>query len=150
MRVILSVAKHAVSRQKLFTQSRNPVTRIQRYIHLYERYAAALFLIMALALPRVSAVLVEFIPGIDTVVICTGSEYVTITLGPDGKPLDVDESSDNRCTLSEMAGIGLRPQTFWQRLATSFDKAFSVAENQRLADLNLTFQQPSRAPPALI
>lgn len=126
------------------------MTRIQRYIHLYERYAAALFLIMVLALPRVSAVLVELIPGIDTVVICTGSEYVTITIGPDGEPLDVDESSDNRCTLSDMAGIGLRPQTFWQRLATSFDKAFSVAENQRLADLHLTFQQPSRAPPALI
>lgn len=105
---------------------------------------------MALALPRVSAVLVEFIPGIDTIVICTGSEYVTITLGPDGEPLDVEESSDNRCTLSEIAEIGIRPQAFWQRLATSFDKAFSVAENQRLADLHLTFQQPSRAPPAVI
>lgn len=126
------------------------MTRIQKYIHLYERYAAALFLIMALALPRVSAVLVEFIPGIDTVVICTGSEYVTITLGPDGAPIDIEESSDNRCTLSELAEIGIPPQTFWQRLASSFDRTFSVTENQRLADLHLTFQQPSRAPPALI
>jgi hypothetical protein len=126
------------------------MTRFRRYLYLYERFAAVLFLTAALLLPRVSAVLVEFIPGVDTIVICTGSEYVTITLGPDGSPLSTTESSDNRCTLSEVAALDLPEPAYWEQLSADHQVAFSVKENQRLATLRLTLKAPSRAPPVLI
>ncbi|GAA6209426.1 hypothetical protein NBRC116601_27190 [Cognatishimia sp. WU-CL00825] len=112
--------------------------------------AAALFLIVALVLPRVSAVLVEFIPGVDTVIICTGSEYVTLTLGPDGTPIDVAESSDNRCTLSDTPELTVALQPFWHQLARGFQHPFKVVENGQSTLDRLAHLEPSRAPPAVI
>lgn len=108
------------------------------------------FLFIALLLPRVSAVLVEFIPGVDTVVICTGDAYVTVTLGPDGTPIESSESNDNRCTLAESFVVAGSPKIFWHQLALSHQHPFVVHENHAFAQGALLRLAPARAPPDLI
>jgi hypothetical protein len=124
--------------------------RLNRFITVYERWAALVFLIVALTLPRISAVLVEFIPGVDTVIICTGDTYVTIVLGPDGEPVSVQESTDNRCTLTDTVATADAPQLFWRQLALSFHHPFHIHENTGFARETLARLELSRAPPALI
>lgn len=127
-----------------------PVTRFRTYFQIYERYAALIFLIIALTLPRISAVLVEFIPGVETVIICTGSEYISVTLGPDGEPLYTEEIGEAHCTLSDVAQVDQAESPYWHILAASFHKAFSIKENWQLATLNFSPHAPTRAPPTSI
>jgi|GEM_PF-3092366 len=127
-----------------------PVTYFRTYLQIYERYAALIFLIVALTLPRISAVLVEFIPGVDTVIICTGSEYISVTLGPNGEPLDTEELGETHCTLSEIAELDQAPLPYWHQLATSYQLIFSIKENQRLSSQKLLVHAPTRAPPMSI
>ena len=126
------------------------VTAFQKYLRIYERYAAMTFLVIALLLPRVSAVLIEFIPGVETVVICTGDAYVTVTLGPDGEPIDSEESSDSRCTLSDSIVVADAHKAFWHHLALSHHHPFVIHENHAVSRDALQRLEPSRAPPALI
>ena len=124
--------------------------RLNSILTQYERWAALVFLIVALTLPRISAVLVEFIPGVDTVIICTGDSYVTVTLGPDGEPITVEESSDARCTLTDTIATADAPQPFWRHLALSYHHPFNILENKGFSREILARLEPSRAPPAVI
>lgn len=124
--------------------------RFNTYLRIYENWAAALFLIIALIMPRISAVVVEFIPGVQSMIVCTGDAFVTITLGPNGEPLEVEESADNTCTLSDTAEFTAPITPHWHELARSYLRPFSVQEHSQTARDTLARLEPSRAPPALI
>lgn len=126
------------------------MTRTSKLLHIYERWAAALFLVVVLVLPRVSPVLVEFIPGAQSMVICTGDAYITVTLGPDGNPIEVSETQENHCTLSDIVQTSSMPEPFWHQLARSYQRPFSIREHSATHSDRIARLEPSRAPPALI
>lgn len=111
---------------------------------------AAMFIVVALVLPRVSAAVVEFLPGVDTYVLCTGSEYVTVTLGPDGSPIDVSESTENQCTVSDSVVTPGGSAPFWHALARSYRRPFVIIEHPHAQADGLARLEPTRAPPVLI
>ena len=111
---------------------------------------AAMFIVVALVLPRVSATVVEFLPAVDTYVLCTGSEYVTVTLGPDGSPIDVSESTENQCTLSDSVVTPGGSALFWHALARNYRRPFVIIEHPHAEADGLARLEPTRAPPVLI
>lgn len=125
-------------------------SRFQNALRIYETAVALFVLIAVLLLPRISAVVVEFIPGAETVIICTGSEYVTITLDADGAPVEVKETQDSDCLRTLAAGIDAAPTPLWHMLARSYSVAFARHEHLAPSGEVLKTLEPSRAPPVLI
>ncbi|SMX32594.1 hypothetical protein COL8621_00855 [Actibacterium lipolyticum] len=75
-------------------------------------------LFAALLLPKASAVLAAMIPGaFQTIVICTGAGLQTITLGPDGAPIETTDQAPENCTLFKASLTPALPDQFWQALA---------------------------------
>lgn len=52
-------------------------------------------------LPKVSALLIELHPGVQIAVICTGTDMFLLRLGPDGKPIKVENGDEAPCVLTE-------------------------------------------------
>ena len=125
-------------------------TRLHTALRIYETSVALLVLIVALLLPRISAVVVEFIPGADVVIICTGSEYVKVSLDEDGAPVEVHETQDSDCLRSLALDVAETPTPAWQTLACDYSFAFSLHEHPAPAGETLKTLEPSRAPPVLI
>ena len=124
--------------------------RLHHYLRVYETTVTLFVLIVALLLPRISAVVVEFIPGIDTVVLCTGSDYVTITLDGEGSPVEVSETQDSDCLRGFADPIVQTPETLWQKLARSYAVDFTRRDHPAPASEVLKTLEPSRAPPVVI
>jgi hypothetical protein len=124
--------------------------KLRHYIRLYETTMTLLVLIVALLLPRVSAVLVEFLPGVDTVILCTGSDYVTVTLDAEGNPTEVSDAQGSDCLRSLAAEVSLDPSSFWQKLTRDFDVVFARLEHPSPGLDVLHFLKAPRAPPVVI
>lgn len=124
--------------------------RFSQFLYHYERWAAALFLVLVLALPRISPVLTAMLPNIDTMVICTGDAFLTVTLNADGTPAEHEEIEENHCTLADLAQTAPRPMPFWQKLALQYGHAFSIREHAIAHQDRLNRLEPARAPPVLI
>lgn len=76
-------------------------TRFEPSLHTMVKAVLRLFLIctitIGLSLPKLGVVL----PGVQTVVICNGSERVTITINSNGAPVELAEDSVAPCTNSD-------------------------------------------------
>jgi hypothetical protein len=125
-------------------------TRLHNALRIYETTVALIVLIAALLLPRISAVVVEFIPGADVVIICTGSEYVKVSLDEDGAPVEVHETQDSDCLRSLALVVAETPSPLWQTLARNYSFTFSLHEHPAPSGETLKTLEPSRAPPVLI
>lgn len=121
----------------------------------FPKFASALRCILVVALtvgillPRMSAVLADIIPGVTQVAICTGSEIITLTIGPDGQPIET-EIETSHCVLGDTSAMADGPDPVWVTLARSYHPLFislihDAADQDRLSRI-----APSRAPPALI
>ncbi|MEM7720271.1 MAG: hypothetical protein AAF222_13820 [Pseudomonadota bacterium] len=104
-------------------------------------------LLWALLLPKLSVILLEFNPNIQTVVICTGTEMVTITVGPDGEPIHVDDGEDAPCVLTEDKALSVPSDPDWVALARSYAFAFVVNTNPALQRAPERLSRDSQAPP---
>lgn len=65
--------------------------------------------ILALLMPRVSAVAASVAPGVRTVVICTGQGLQTLRIDEDGKPVPVASHPDH-CVLAHSADTASRSE----------------------------------------
>lgn len=94
-----------------------------RYLRLMRgtiRSTLLLLTLLGLMLPRVSAVLVHFVPGVQVVQICSGNRIETIVLDADGAPIEQVSQSDLSCALEDPARLKQAPARAWLRLAQDF------------------------------
>ncbi len=108
------------------------------------------FLIAGLLIPRMSAVIADVIPGIQTMVICTGEGLITLTIGADGQPVEAVETEPHPCVMSEVLTLAYADVPLWQRLAADYAHDFAIRENTRVFDSHLSRIAHSRAPPVMI
>jgi hypothetical protein len=124
--------------------------RLRHAIRVYEVTITLIVLISALLLPRISAVAAELLPGANTIVICTGFDYVTITLGDDGTPTKVSETTEGDCLRAADVALAETPEPAWQAWARQYALCFSCAENPHIAQDGLARLEAARAPPVVI
>lgn len=108
-------------------------------------------LCLALLLPKAGGLLLAVIPGVTTAVICTGSEIVVLTLGPDGAPIEeLPEPLLDTCILADAGPAAELPTPLWVRLARSLEDSFvSVPTRQERANHPST-PPPAQGPPVLV
>lgn len=113
------------------------------------RLVLMLVLCLGILLPKVSAVVTLALPGLfQTIVICTGDSLQTITLGPDGSPVEMTQGDDPHCTLlADLAGQS-PADGFWRVLARSHRVLLPVILRP-LPDRRHAHSMPTRAPPVL-
>ncbi len=111
------------------------------------RLPLVLCLLAALVLPKISGVLIELVPGMQRVVLCSGSEMTVILIGRDGIPVEEPASDHAPCIATDPPKMTPAPSAPWQRLALGYAAPFRV-KIHAAADADRTAQiWPSRAPP---
>lgn len=113
------------------------------------RTALILLLCVGLLLPKATATLAVLLPGsFSTIVICTGTEVVAISLDARGQPVGNTEIQDLDC-LSEanpIADVQIDPQ--WQILHRHYNRRFSMREAVTFSPSPEDRPSLGRAPPA--
>lgn len=104
-------------------------------------------LLCALLLPKVGGLLLHIHPGIMTMVICTGTELVTIQIGADGEPVEAETTESGPCLLN-VADLGEgRTDPAWIALASSYKTPFVVKSNQGTHHNHALINRESQGPP---
>lgn len=116
-------------------------------IRLLSSYLLMPLLLWALLLPKLSAILLDFNPNVQTVVICTGTEMITLTVGADGKPIHVDDGEEAPCVITEEELVTAPSDPDWVALTRSFSFAFVVNASHVLQDAPERLNRHSQAPP---
>ena len=104
-------------------------------------------LLWALLLPKLAVVLLEFNPNIQTVVICTGTEMVTLTVGPDGEPLQIGDGEEAPCVTTEDDFLAVWTDPKWVTLARDYIFAFVITANRSERLNPELLSRDSQAPP---
>lgn len=107
----------------------------------------ALCVVAGLLLPRMSAVLIEVVPGMITTVICTGDALIVVTLGPDGQPVELPEEIDTHCVMADGATSLANVAPDYRRLERHYSFGFKSKTHDTAGLDRLARQAPSRAPP---
>ncbi len=126
---------------------------IRRMYRFCTGYLHALLIVLILSgflAPRMTAVLAELIPGVQTMIICTGERMVTLTIGADGIPVEEAEENEHDCVIADTVSLAEVEQPFWTALSRDFDHRFAIRENTQIATVSLSLLSPSRAPPVLV
>ena len=108
-----------------------------------------ILVVAGLLAPRMSAVMAELVPGVQTFVICTGDSLVTITIGADCEPIEHEETVQHPCVLADTIAQAEATASFWLAIDRDFAHRFAVQENTRRATRGRVLISPSRGPPAL-
>lgn len=108
-------------------------------------------LCLSLLLPKAGGLLLAVMPGVTTAVICTGSEIVVLTLGPDGAPIEeLPEPLVDTCVLAEAGPAIELPAPFWMRLARSLEDSFVSVPTRRQRANHPSTPPPAQGPPVLV
>ncbi len=113
------------------------------------RSTFVLALLAGMMLPKMSAALVTLLPNVQTVVICTGDELLTIVLGPDGTPIEIKDTETMDCTLTDTGDPTVKPVPFWVSLKIAELPQNALRINTAWARDKLASLPPQRGPPAL-
>ncbi len=102
---------------------------------------------VGLSLPKLGAVLVTLLPGVQTVVICNGAELVTMTINSNGDPIELAEDSAAPCTQSDPVDPLSARDAAWLRVA--YTDAYRLPTKRAPAPMavHFTLKPPSQAPP---
>ena len=114
-----------------------------------ERLALALLLSLALLLPSASAALAHWLPGAQTVIICTGSGMMEVTLDGENQPAKAIEHRDKPCVGVcglLIAGAGA---PFWLIAAQETEPAFALRVHPGADQARLAGILPKRGPPGV-
>jgi hypothetical protein len=126
-------------------------------VHVASRFsrflcnAFALFtLLVALLLPKLSAVIMELHPNIHTAVICAGDRLVVLRFDADMNPIEVEVEDQAECIAADgvMLQADVTPQ--WRHLDPTYETSFTILTNAHLAHERLREQAHKRGPPTLI
>ncbi|MFQ6546987.1 hypothetical protein AADZ90_003465 [Aestuariibius sp. 2305UL40-4] len=106
-----------------------------------------LSLVLGLLVPKMGVVLVELIPGWQTMVICTGGEMVVMTISPEGEPVEVEQDGAEPCPPANVIADAEQDIPRWVYLARDYgDQAIHRPSLRR--DLSvILIRGPTRAPP---
>ncbi len=107
-------------------------------------------LIVGLLAPRMSAAVAEIVPGMQTMVICTGQGLVTLTIGADGIPVETPQIEQHDCVLADITVVAEMAPQFWEKLAWDHRLRFAVTESEWMPGNPLRRRSPTRGPPVLI
>lgn len=105
-------------------------------------------LILGLLAPKISALLLHLNPNVTAVVICTGTELVTIHIGADGKPVKVDEVAQAPCLLTDPDALPHPDLARWTRTPASYDVTFAALARDARTQAEIGLLQDLRGPPA--
>ena len=94
--------------------------------------------------------LAQVLPGVQTMVICTGTEMITITIGADGEPVEIIDEDPHSCVMTKGILAEATDLPLWQQLALDHAHRFAVLENAHRRDDHLMQARPTRGPPVLI
>lgn len=124
------------------------------YLHtmfgpLREMLVGAL-LIAGILVPKVSALALHLNPNIMAIVICTGTDMVTIHIGPDGQPLEVSEVEQTACVLADPKAIANRAYAQWTLAPRSYRARFVENENVLRSEAEEGPLPDLRGPPFVI
>ncbi len=114
------------------------------------RALLVVMLVAGMLAPRMSTVLAQVIPGVQTMVICTGDALVTITMGADGVPIETADQVQHPCVMASGVTLAVAGLPFWQQLAADHAHGFAISENSRVSVDHLTRLTPTRGPPVLV
>jgi hypothetical protein len=129
----------------------NTSTGISAFWATFLRLTLVVAVATGMLLPRMSAVLAELMPGVQTMVICTGTDLITLTIGPDGTPIEADDTGAlPHCTLADLIDHPNQTLPAWIALHAPEAPQPAIlphlsADQDRLNGLRL-----SRAPPVLV
>ncbi len=109
-----------------------------------------LCLTLGLIWPKVSAAVVTFLPGVQSYVICTGQEMVTILVDSAGSPIEQSAGESAPCLSADVPPVTVAAPTLWRQLARDHRDHFVKRDNLSVARSVLQRPAPSRAPPVLV
>ena len=126
------------------------VRRMYRFCTGYLHAALILLILSGLLAPRMTAVLAQVIPGVQTMVICTGDELIVLTIGTDGVPIETEDSTQHPCVMGDTISVAENTLPFWAVLGRDFAHHFAIHENAQADVQHLALISPTRAPPVLV
>lgn len=111
------------------------------------RFLLVVLTVLALVLPRMSAVAASVVPGTMTVVICTGQGMVTLRIDENGNPVP-DRVQSDHCVLSQSADTAVRAE-IPAIVAPVIDQVKRPSGHLIRAEGYRAARPPPRAPPAI-
>ncbi|MEM1066566.1 MAG: hypothetical protein AAGJ74_13785 [Pseudomonadota bacterium] len=111
------------------------------------RLCVILQLTFGLLVPKMGAVIAGLVPGVTQVVICTGSEMITLTLGPDGAPIETEELRAEPCVMVTEAAAESPAPALWRALDSDHADAFSAIAAPERPPRPYIVKWPSQGPP---
>ena len=109
-----------------------------------------LSLVMGLVSPKVIGALLHVMPGVQTLVICTGDRLMRITLNAQGEPVEMTEFESDPCVIADPVAQIADTDPLWHRLARVYTPSFAVrVRNDSVTELYHA-KWPSRAPPVTV
>ncbi|GFE64890.1 hypothetical protein [Litoreibacter roseus] len=114
------------------------------------RYLLISCVALGLLAPKMTAALAEVIPGVQTFVICTGSEIVRVTLSADGEPIEEPVITTDHCVLGDLAAHTPDYTAHWHALARDYQFRFSVRLHPAPNGDLFAIKWPSQAPPPVV
>ncbi|MEL7214181.1 MAG: hypothetical protein AAGK92_16075 [Pseudomonadota bacterium] len=109
-----------------------------------------LCLTLGMIWPKASAAVVAFLPGVQSYVICTGDEMVTILVDSEGTPIEQSTSDSAPCLSADVPPVATIAPSLWRQLARDHRDRFVKRENLSVARSVLQRPAPTRAPPVLV
>ncbi len=107
-------------------------------------------LIAGLLVPKVSALALHLNPNIMAIVICTGTEMVTIHIGADGEPVETTEAGQASCVLAD-PNAGANPAyAVWTQAPRSYRASFVEIANSARTEAEVGLLPDLRGPPRVI
>jgi len=110
----------------------------------------SILLTIGLVLPKMGAVIVEFVPGVYSAVICTGSGMEVITIGKDGQPIEQADFSVGECVGSDVHLSSGAKSDFWIKLAKNYEFAFIPVLNPAPSPHRAQIRRLPQGPPVSV
>jgi len=107
-------------------------------------------LTVGLLVPKVSALALHLNPNIMAIVICTGTDIITIHIGADGQPVEASEAEQAACVLSDPNAIANRAYAQWTLAPRSYRATFVENENALRSEAETGLLPCLRGPPFVI
>lgn len=107
-------------------------------------------MVLGLLAPKLSALALHLNPNIMAIVICTGTEMVTIHIGADGEPIEVTEAEQTPCVMADPNAIKSPEFARWTKAPRSYRVAFVDIHNDDRSQAEVGLLPDLRGPPSVI
>lgn len=113
------------------------------------RSMVALLTMVCLLAPKVSALALHLNPDITAIVICSGSELITIHINADGEPVEITEADHTPCVMGDVNSATADFAPAWLAILLEDLYAFSESPAVTRNDAEHGALPEPRGPPVL-